>query len=85
MTSRSTALPARGRDRATLPDWHGSAPRGRKIRTTWAVSAALLGLIATIVGIATALAGVWLVFRGLPRRSRWSWEGTRGWPTSRAG
>lgn len=37
-----------------------------KIRTTWAVSAALLGLIATLVVIATALAGVWLVFRGLP-------------------
>ncbi len=37
-----------------------------KIRTTWAVSAVLLGLIATLVVIATALAGVWLVFRGLP-------------------
>ncbi|MCY2959074.1 MAG: hypothetical protein NTY35_02825 [Planctomycetota bacterium] len=37
-----------------------------KVRATWAVSAVLLGLIVVVVAIATGLAGVWLVFRGLP-------------------
>lgn len=49
-----------------------------KIRTTWAVSAALLGLIATLVVIATALAGVWLVFRGLPPTLAWVLGGNTG-------
>jgi len=37
-----------------------------QVRASWAVSAAILGLILLLVTTATGLAGVWLVFRGLP-------------------